>query len=87
MKRDLKALSSDSYDVLIIGGGIYGACLAWEAVLRGLSVALLEKRDFGSATSSNRYPAHKRALVNSVREWRLLLREKAQFVTVKGIIS
>jgi len=53
MKRDLKALSSDSYDVLVIGGGIYGACLAWEAVLRGLSVALLEKRDFGSATSSN----------------------------------
>ena len=53
MKRDLKALSTDAYDVLIIGGGIYGACLAWDAVLRGLSVALLEKRDFGSATSSN----------------------------------
>ena len=37
----------------MIGGGIYGACIAWEAVLRGLSVALLEREDFGGQTSSN----------------------------------
>ncbi len=53
MKRDLTQLSSKTYDVLIVGGGIYGATAAWDATLRGLSVALVEKGDFGSATSSN----------------------------------
>ena len=52
MKRDLVRLSKNAYDVLIIGGGITGACTAWDAALRGLSVALLEKGDFGHATSS-----------------------------------
>lgn len=53
MKRDLTRLAANTYDVLIIGGGIYGICAAWDAALRGLSVALLEKGDFGHATSSN----------------------------------
>jgi glycerol-3-phosphate dehydrogenase len=53
MKRDLAQLSQHVYDVLIIGGGIYGVWVAWDAALRGLSVALLEKGDFGHATSSN----------------------------------
>ena len=53
MQRDLKQLEADTYDVLIIGGGIYGVCAAWDAALRGLSVALVEKGDFGHATSSN----------------------------------
>lgn len=39
-------------DLLIIGGGITGAALAHEATSRGLSVALIEKRDFGGATSA-----------------------------------
>ncbi len=43
----------DHYDVAVIGGGIYGAAHAWEAASRGLSVILLEKGDFGSATSAN----------------------------------
>lgn len=38
---------------MIVGGGIYGACLAWEAALRGLSVALVEKGDFASGATSN----------------------------------
>jgi len=41
------------YDVIIIGGGIYGATLLREAALKGLSAILLEKGDFGSATSAN----------------------------------
>ena len=45
--------SEKPYDVLIVGGGIYGAWIAWDAALRGLSVALIEKEDFGHATSSN----------------------------------
>lgn len=53
MKRDLAQLSTNVYDLCIIGGGIYGACVAWDAALRGLSVALVEKADFGSATSAN----------------------------------
>jgi glycerol-3-phosphate dehydrogenase len=53
MQRDLNRLAADIYDVLIIGGGIYGVCAAWDAALRGLSVALVEKEDFGHATSSN----------------------------------
>ena len=53
MKRDLARLSGNVYDVVIIGGGIYGLCVAWDAILRGLSVALVEKGDFGHATSSN----------------------------------
>ena len=53
MKRNLVQLSDNTYDLAIIGGGIYGACVAWEASLRGLSVALVEKGDFGSGTSAN----------------------------------
>ena len=41
------------YDLIIVGGGIYGATLLWEATLRGLSVILVEKNDFCSATSAN----------------------------------
>jgi len=52
MKRDIARLEDQEYDLLIIGGGITGACLAFDAVLRGYRVALLEKGDFGGATSS-----------------------------------
>ncbi len=53
MDRDLAYLERTSFDLIVVGGGIYGACIAWDAVLRGLSVALLEKNDFGHATSAN----------------------------------
>lgn len=53
MLRDLNRLSSTSYDLLVVGGGIYGACAAWEGALRGLRVALIEAGDFGGATSGN----------------------------------
>jgi glycerol-3-phosphate dehydrogenase len=52
LKRDLTNLSKKHYDLLVIGGGINGVCTAWDAALRGLSVALVEKEDFGKATSS-----------------------------------
>ena len=52
MKRKLNDLFKKKFDLVIIGGGITGACLAWDAVNRGLSVALIEKSDFGAATSS-----------------------------------
>ena len=53
MKRDLASMSNRHFDVVVIGGGIYGACVAWDAALRGLSVALVDKGDFGAATSAN----------------------------------
>lgn len=43
---------SEPYDLVIIGGGITGAGIARDAALRGLRVALFEKGDFGSGTSS-----------------------------------
>ncbi|MCG8605140.1 FAD-dependent oxidoreductase, partial [bacterium] len=53
MERNLSKLQASKFDVLIIGAGIYGAWTAWDAAQRGLSVALIDKGDFGAATSSN----------------------------------
>jgi len=53
MQRNLVAMAEAKHDFLVIGGGICGAWVAWDAALRGFSVALVEKEDFGSATSAN----------------------------------
>jgi glycerol-3-phosphate dehydrogenase len=53
MKRNLDSLANQTFDVLIVGGGIHGAVAAWDAALRGLSVAIIERGDFGGATSQN----------------------------------
>jgi glycerol-3-phosphate dehydrogenase len=53
MKRDVGKLADQKFDVLVVGGGIHGAITAWDAALRGLSVALIESGDFGSGTSQN----------------------------------
>ncbi|MCE9521910.1 MAG: glycerol-3-phosphate dehydrogenase/oxidase [Alphaproteobacteria bacterium] len=52
MKRNFPALGSTTFDVTIVGGGITGSCVARDAARRGLSVALIEKRDFSCGTSS-----------------------------------
>ncbi len=52
MQRDPEALSKQTFDLAVIGGGINGAAIAREAALRGLKVALVEARDFASGTSS-----------------------------------
>ncbi|MEH6571125.1 MAG: glycerol-3-phosphate dehydrogenase/oxidase [Halioglobus sp.] len=46
------ALEQEVFDLLVIGGGITGAGIARDAAMRGLSVALVEARDFASGTSS-----------------------------------
>ena len=48
----LDELAERRFDVLVIGGGIVGAGIANEATRAGLSVALVDRSDFGSATSS-----------------------------------
>ncbi len=48
----LRALEKDYYDLIVIGGGITGAGIALDASARGLRVALVEKNDFASGTSS-----------------------------------
>ena len=53
MKRDISSLNSKHFDVLIIGAGIAGVCVALDCSQRGLSVALVERKDFCTATSWN----------------------------------
>ena len=48
----LEALVSEQFDVVVVGGGITGAGVALDAASRGYSVALLERADFASGTSS-----------------------------------
>ncbi len=52
MNRDFSALKNQQFDLLVCGGGIYGAWTAYDAALRGLKVAIVEQNDWGSATSS-----------------------------------
>jgi glycerol-3-phosphate dehydrogenase len=85
MDRDLARLSSNDFDLLIVGGGIYGICSGWTAALRGLSVAIVDRGDFCCATSANslklvhggfRYIQHLDVprIRESIRERRILLR-------------
>jgi len=53
MRRATDRLANETFDVLIVGGGITGACVARDAALRGLKVALVERGDFANATSAH----------------------------------
>lgn len=55
MKRDPSSLMSKEYDLVVVGGGIFGICAAWDAALRGLSVVLVEQGDFANATSNKHF--------------------------------
>lgn len=81
----LKRLRTEEFDLAVVGGGITGAWIARDAALRGLKVALVERGDFASGTSSRssrlvhgglRYLQHRHiSLVReSLRERGLLLR-------------
>jgi glycerol-3-phosphate dehydrogenase len=85
MRRDLSRFADPAFDLLIVGAGIHGACAAWDASLRGLSVAVVDRDDFGAATSANslrivhgglRYLARGdfRRMRESIRERSALLR-------------
>jgi glycerol-3-phosphate dehydrogenase len=48
----ITAMASTELQVLVVGGGVVGAGVAFDAATRGLSVGLVEARDFASGTSS-----------------------------------
>ncbi len=52
MERYTEHIHNETFDVIVIGGGITGAAIAYEAASRGLSVALFDKGDFAEATSA-----------------------------------
>lgn len=52
-KRDIAALQDQQFDVVIVGGGISGAWLAYHAACSGYRTALVEQQDFASQTSSS----------------------------------
>ena len=88
--HNLSLLESETFDVLVIGGGITGAGVALDAVARGYKVALVEKVDFASGTSSKstklahggiRYlPNFDFALVHEALTERGLLLQNAPFL-------
>jgi glycerol-3-phosphate dehydrogenase len=52
LKRYIEERGPDKFDLVIVGGGITGAAVAYIAAARGLTVALFEKKDYGGATSA-----------------------------------
>jgi glycerol-3-phosphate dehydrogenase len=86
IKRDLRALNNDCFDVLVVGGGAAGAATAREAALRGYRTALIERDDFSSGASAHcfkvvhggiRYVQH-----GDVRRMRSSCRERAAFLRI-----
>lgn len=55
MQRNPVALADQAFDLVVVGGGIFGICAAWDAAARGLAVALIERADFAGQTSANSY--------------------------------
>ena len=53
IQRQPATAADKTYDIIIIGGGVYGVMLSFEASRRGLKSLLLEKDDFGGATTFN----------------------------------
>ncbi|CAN5205452.1 hypothetical protein BH23GEM4_BH23GEM4_20770 [soil metagenome] len=68
IRRDPHAFAADEYDLVVVGGGVYGITLALEAARRGMRPLLLERGDFGGATSWN----HLRIVHGGLRYLQLL---------------
>ncbi|HUE87569.1 MAG TPA: glycerol-3-phosphate dehydrogenase/oxidase [Vicinamibacterales bacterium] len=86
MVRDLRRLADSRFDLIIVGAGFYGAVAAWDATLRGLSVAIIDKGDFGGATSFNNFKTLHGGLRSlqslNFRQMRLFIRERRALARV-----
>lgn len=86
MVRDLRRLADSRFDVIVVGAGFYGAVAAWDATLRGLSVAIIDKGDFGGATSFNNLKTLHGGLRSlqslNLRQMRLFIRERRALARV-----
>jgi glycerol-3-phosphate dehydrogenase len=86
MVRDLRRLADSRFDLLVVGAGFYGALAAWDATLRGLSVALIDKADFGGATSFNNLKTLHGGLRSlqsaNFKQMRLFIRERRALARV-----
>ena len=86
MVRDLRRLADTRFDLVIVGAGFYGAIAAWDATLRGLSVALIDKDDFGGATSFNNLKTLHGGLRSlqslNFKQMRLFIRERRALARV-----
>ncbi|MBY0494628.1 MAG: glycerol-3-phosphate dehydrogenase/oxidase [Cyanobacteria bacterium] len=80
MQRDLRRLADTKFDVVVVGAGFYGVTAAWDAAQRGLSVAIIDKDDFGAATSFNNLKTLHGGLRSlqafNVPQMRLFIRER-----------
>ncbi len=88
LQRDPDRLASTRFDVVVVGGGIYGVWAALDAAQRGMKVALLEQNDFGSGASANsqrvvhgglRYLQH-----GDLKRMRESIRERSTLLRVAG---
>lgn len=86
MTRDLRRLADTRFDLIVVGAGFYGAVAAWDATLRGLAVALIDKGDFGGATSFNNLKTLHGGLRSlqamNLRQMRLFIRERRALARV-----
>jgi glycerol-3-phosphate dehydrogenase len=86
MVRDLRRLADSRFDLIVVGAGFYGAVAAWDATLRGLSVAVIDKGDFGGATSFNNLKTLHGGLRSlqslNFRQMRLFIRERRALARV-----
>ena len=80
MTRDLRRLADTKFDLIVVGAGFYGVTVAWDATQRGLSVAIIDKGDFGAATSFNNLKTLHGGLRSlqtlNFRQMRLFVRER-----------
>ena len=89
MQREIDRLSGGTVDLLVVGGGIYGLTIAYDAAQRGLEVALVERNDFGSGASFN----HLRTIHGGLRYLQTLdlgraresLRERRTIARIKTV--